>query len=92
MTRDDARKLAWDYIEPIQRGAGCEIAIVDNETKEYKFGWVFFYQSKLFLETGKIGYALAGNAPIVVTRKDGKVHSTGTALPIERYLAEFESY
>lgn len=41
------------------------------------------------LETSDFRYALAGNAPIVVTR-DGVIHETGTALPLEKYLERFE--
>lgn len=91
MTEDEARAVAAATMEPFQR-EGFEIAILDGETMEYDFGWVFFYQSKAFMESGNISLALAGNAPVVVTRKDGKAHITGTALPLEQYLARFEKY
>jgi hypothetical protein len=60
-------------------------------TIERAFGWVFFYDSKRHVETGDFRDALAGNAPIVVTKSDGQVHVTGTAFPIEHYLKKFES-
>lgn len=63
--------------------------ILDDETIEKNFGWVFFYDSKEHAETSDFRYALAGNAPIVVTR-DGVIHETGTALPLEKYLERFE--
>mgnify|MGYP001952417046 CR=1 FL=1 len=37
-----------------------ELAIC--EVKEHEFGWVFFYNSKRYLETGEFSAALAGNA------------------------------
>ncbi len=33
---------------------------------------------------------VAGNAPLIVDRKDGTVHITGTAFPTEQYLESYE--
>lgn len=60
-------------------------------TREADFGWVFFYQSRLHLETGALRHALAGNAPLIVDRDSGDIVTTGTAHPIEYYIAEYES-
>jgi len=65
------------------------MVLLENRTLERAFGWVFFYDSKRHAETGSIRDAIAGNAPIVVT-KDGQVHKTGTAHPVEYYLRKFE--
>jgi hypothetical protein len=54
-----------------EAGAGFELVLLDESTMERDFGWVFFYDSKSHAETGEIGYAVAGNAPIVVTRAEG---------------------
>lgn len=56
---------------------------------EHDFGWVYFYDGSRHVETGNIGDALAGNAPLIVDRTDGKLYITGTAHPIEYYLQEF---
>jgi Immunity protein 35 len=60
-----------------------EVAIRDEFTRETDFGWVFFYNSKRYIETGVFSYALAGNAPVIVDRRDGSVTSTATAVPVE---------
>jgi hypothetical protein len=90
MTKDDAQKIALDFVKVKEREAGCELVLVGGRTIERAFGWVFFYDSKRHVETGSVIDALAGNAPFVVTRADGRVHETGTAQPVEHYLREFE--
>lgn len=59
-------------------------------TIERPFGWVFFYDSKRHVETGDFRDALLGNAPLIVDRRDGSVHITGTANTVDYYIAEYE--
>ena len=58
---------------------------------EYEFGWVYFYNSREFVETGDFQHSLVGNAPIIFCRDDGKLYSTGTARTMEHYVEEFRS-
>ena len=60
-----------------------EMSLFKDRTLERDFGWAFFYGPK------DPSVLLAGNAPFIVDRKDGSIHVTGTAYPIENYL---ESY
>lgn len=90
MTKDEARSLALNYIRNRELEAGFGLVLLDSKTIEKNFGWIFFYDSKDHAETGDFRYALAGNAPLVVTRVDGAVHVTGTAFPLEKYLEQFE--
>jgi Immunity protein 35 len=53
---------------------------------EHEFGWLYFYDSSKHVETGDVSYALAGNAPLIVDKNDGKLYVTGTAQPIKHYL------
>jgi hypothetical protein len=64
--------------------------IVDEHTIEKEWGWGFFYNSDRHLKTLDLRYALAGNAPYIVNRHTGDVRVTGTAHPIELYIAEYE--
>jgi hypothetical protein len=88
VNHDDARRIALDFIKGIEGETECELALVDRDTIERDLGWVFFYESREHLETGNEKAALLGNAPIVVTRIDGRVHETGTRYPLEHYLRE----
>lgn len=65
------------------------IVIMENLTDTFELGWVFFYQSKAFVETGNIYEALGGNAPIIVNKYDGSLYVTGTGHPTEVYIAEY---
>ncbi len=87
-----ARALAeeWLVAHPATSSAGpIELCLLDAETIEAEFGWVFFYTSKLYMETGDFSHALAGNAPLIVDRDAGTVHVTGTAHPIEHYMNQY---
>lgn len=90
MTRSEATEIARKYVKALETDAGCELVLLEKETLERAFGWVFFYDSRQHVETAEFRHALAGNAPIVITRSDGVVHETGTAMPLERYLKQYE--
>ena len=65
--------------------------LVVTQTLEYEFGWVYFYNSSEFVDTSDFKHSLAGNAPIIFCRSDSKLYTTGTAQPVEHYIAEFRS-
>src|SRR6266852_263877 len=87
MNLQEARELAAKYLHEGERREGFTPMIADDATLELPFGWGFFYNSAEYLRTGDFLYALAGNAPIVVSRCDGQIHETGTARPLAEYLA-----
>ena len=93
LTREEARQLVYARISeegPCAEQA-VELAIIDSETNEKECGWVFFYQTKEYLKTGNIVDALVGNAPYIVNKYTGELIETGTANPIEDYIAEYET-
>ena len=65
--------------------------LVITQISEHEFGWVYFYNSREFAETGNFLHSLVGNAPFVFGRADGKLYSTETAHPIAHYIEEFRS-
>jgi hypothetical protein len=66
-----------------------ELRILDEHTIEADFGWVFFWQSQQFLETGNFSDQLLRNAPLIIDTRDGALHVTGTAHPIEHYIQQY---
>ena len=56
---------------------------------EHDFGWVYFYDGSAHVQSGNPSDAVAGNAPLIVDRVDGKLYITGAAHPLERYLDEY---
>jgi hypothetical protein len=93
LTREEAKELVYARInaeDPYAEQA-LELVIIDDETIEKEYGWVFFYQTKEYLKTGNIVDSLVGNAPYIVNKYTGELIETGTANPIEEYIAEYES-
>jgi hypothetical protein len=68
-----------------------KLVILDNETIETEWGWVFFYNTEDYLKTGDFYDSLVGNAPYIVNRNTGELVETGTAYDIEDYINEYES-
>lgn|SRR5258706_11945137 len=88
MTREEARIRAAHHIrEGILQPEGFTPVIVDEATCETTWGWLFFYTSAEYLTSGNVLHAIAGNSPIAVSRADGQIYETGTARPLEEYVA-----
>jgi len=91
MTREEARRKAEDYLASVEKSSpGLRLQILEDATMEFSHGWVFCYQSKAFLESGNPSDALAGNAPIIIDRRDGSLHETGTAGRLEDFIQNYE--
>jgi hypothetical protein len=63
---DQAKAIAESRVRAIGDAGNDEFAIVGNEAIDE--GWLFYYNSKAFIETGNFRDALAGNGPIFVDR------------------------
>ena len=50
-----------------------DLVVLDDKTLEYAWGWVFFTESKRYLETGDFLDAIYGNDPYIVNRESGEV-------------------
>lgn len=74
-----------DIYDPI------DCIILAEKTIEKSWGWIFFYQSKAYVETGNFSEMLAGNAPIFVNRNTGQLTLSGTVHDINYYVKEYES-
>lgn len=61
-----------------------QIVLLPLKTIERNFGWVFFYGPS------DPSLLVGGNPPLIVDRKDGAVHPTGTAFSVELYLESYE--
>ncbi|ETW99404.1 MAG: hypothetical protein ETSY2_40945 [Candidatus Entotheonella gemina] len=86
---EKAIEIINKYLKKIETEIGEEILLIDQETIEKDFGWVFFYNSKRAIKTGNLIHSLYGNAPLIVDRETGYIHETGTAYPVERYIEEY---
>ena len=91
ITAIEAQDIAIRYLENLETEPGVTLKLIDSETIEKPFGWVFFYNSKKYLETGELREMLAGNAPFIVDKNNGEIHETGTEKPIDEYILDFVS-
>lgn len=93
--RAAATEAARAAIEGLPDPHGIEYVIREDMTQEHPFGWVFFHDSKRFVETGDARYRVAGNAPLIVDRRNGKTTFVATGRPLEaalqEYLADFNA-
>jgi hypothetical protein len=86
---EDARAIAERYLAELASSSSIELALLDEYTMETDFGWVFFWNSAKAKETGNYEDDLVGNAPFIVDRRDGSVHDTSTAEPIEDIIKSY---
>ena len=93
LTREEAKQLVHKRINAVDRYApqNIELAIMDRETIEKEYGWVFFYQTQEYIKTRDLVDALVGNEPYIVNKYTGELIETGTANPVEDYIAEYEA-
>ncbi len=87
ITREHAERLVCELInsrDP-QWPNKPETIVVGVEERE--LGWVFYYTSRIFHETGDNEHAIAGNGPLFVSREDGEIVSLGTTRIAERLRA-----
>ena len=90
-TRTAARALVDAFITNDDLPEGDVAIVLDDETIEKPWGWVFFYNSRRFVETGDVLSCLGGNAPLIVERTSGRLLETGTAQDIGFYLSNYEA-
>lgn len=90
LNEEGANKVALEHLATLEKEIGEPLGLANSETLEKAFGWVFFYNSKDYIETGNFRSMLAGNAPFIVDRNSGEVHVTGTAKSVEDYITDYE--
>jgi hypothetical protein len=86
VTIENAMKIARNYLD---LDSDPSIFIMEDQTVEFEYGWVFFYQTTDSIEIAGVKVGLGGNAPIIVDKRDGSVHVTGTAYPHEKYILDY---
>lgn len=79
-----ANKVVADLDGPVNQ------VVVEDQTVERVFGWVFFYTTRRYLETGNISDVILGNGPLVVHRADGSFEHLATSVPPQRAIEIYE--
>ena len=53
-------------IELSSKRSKIELMLIESATMEKTYGWIFFYNSRQYIEEGNMSLALAGNTPLIV--------------------------
>ena len=81
-----AKKLALNVI-----GRGILVFTIDIcFEKEFEYGWIFGYQSKEQLKTGKNG--LGGNHPVLVDKYKERAYNVVPLLSTEEIIEVYSKY
>ncbi|WP_042777564.1 YrhB domain-containing protein [Sinorhizobium fredii] len=67
-----------------------DFIVQTDRTQEREFGWVLFYTTRRFAETGDPSSLVPGVGPVVVMR-DGKIVPLTTSAPPKLAIATFET-
>jgi hypothetical protein len=89
LTKREALEAVSKALDPMNPRS-IPLVVLDEQTIERPFGWVFFYQSKKFVETGEFGDRLLGNGPVIVNRLDGSIEFCPTYQRHEKSIEEYE--
>jgi alkanesulfonate monooxygenase SsuD/methylene tetrahydromethanopterin reductase-like flavin-dependent oxidoreductase (luciferase family) len=66
------------------------VSILVDQTIERHWGWMFFYQSKRWIETRDLRDAIIGNAPVFVNRDTGECRFIGTSQTVAEQIEAYE--
>jgi hypothetical protein len=90
VTLDDAKNAVLRELNK-GRSVDEELVLMEEHTIAKPYGWIFFYNSRRYVETRDFLHALEGNGPVVVERRTGRMTHLGTARPTDEVIADFEA-
>ncbi len=89
LNKSEAEINSFGSALPNYKNPNVKLSILDEQTEEHEFGWVFFYNSLKLIENGDFQDALGGNAPLILDRTSGKLIETGTARDTAYYIQNY---
>ena len=92
ITVDAAFEIAERYVQTLGHASGIDLVLLEEPISSGNFGWVFGYESRVFLETNDIRDAIAGNAPILIDKNSGQILVLGTAHDVEKYVHMYQCF
>jgi hypothetical protein len=91
ISREEAELLANQYIDSLGADVPGGVVLLLESTLERPYGWVFFFNSKRFLDTRDPLDGLGGNSPFLVEALNGTITLLGTATPVAESLRRLEA-
>src|SRR5215470_12160331 len=90
MKKQDAEQIALKYIESNLENPEIRVQILDQHTVQKPYGYLFFDQSKKYVDTNSIEAALVGNGPVLVLQT-GNVVQFPSAIPLDEAIKRYEA-
>ena len=90
ITFQEARQIAEAEINKFKTLGDDSLIIIEDQTIEKDYAWIFPYTSKKYWETNNTNYAIGGNGPLFISKLDGQISSYRTGLSIEEMINEHE--
>ena len=92
ITFQQAEQLALEYIKPsaeyIKKTLPDDEIVIEHSV-EFPDCWLFFMNSKRYLETKNIFHRLLGGGPLIVGKENGDIYQGGSSGTVEMWLSEF---
>ena len=73
MNKAEAATIAAKYVKTLRGSRRHDYTLLEYSL-ETSVGWVFWYQSRKYVETGDFTYAVFGLGPVLVDKRDGSAH------------------
>lgn len=92
ITYEQARQLAQEHIksqEAIIKKEFPSNSLVIEHSSEFENGWIFYFNSRLFLETHNNIYRAIGLGPVIVGKKRGEVYQAGSTGNEDHWINKF---
>jgi hypothetical protein len=91
ITFQEARQIAeLEIIRELTLDNQDSLIIIDKQTIEKEYAWIFFYTSKKFFETKDIMFALGGNGPLFISKLNGQISRYRTGLSVDEMIDQYE--
>ena len=95
ITFEQAQQLALEYIKPsaeyIKKTLPDDEIVIEHSV-EFPDCWLFFMNSKRYLETKNIFHRLLGGGPVIVGKENGDIYQGGSSSTVEMWLNEFREF
>lgn len=86
MTREQAISAVMEYLKRDGRYKTMDLVTLDEQSIETEQGWLIFWDSRLYLETGDVRFALAGNGPFIVDHAQGTVTEISSSVSLDEIM------
>lgn len=83
-------QIATDHVSFGSTDPEHDCIILTDYTIEKPYCFIFFYNNRIFIETGNFSYALGGNSPLFISKLDGSVSNFRTGLSTEEMIDTYE--